>query len=92
MTRDLLLSLLLAEHGTAPSGGVPPAERPLAEAAAALAAGEPKRALRALGPGAGPATSAARTAVDDVANALHVAALAQDLNWSRATAARRRPS
>ncbi|MEV6956991.1 hypothetical protein [Streptomyces sp. NPDC051183] len=81
MTRDLLLSLLLAGHGTVPPGGVPPVERPLAEAAAALAAGEPKRALRALGSGARPATGTARTAVHDVANALRVAALAQDLNW-----------
>ncbi|MEU8032218.1 CHAT domain-containing protein [Streptomyces sp. NPDC049099] len=81
VTRDLLLSLLLAGHGTTPPSGVPPAERPLAEAAAALAAGEPKHALRALGPGAGPATAAPRTAVHDVANALRVAALAQDLNW-----------
>lgn len=81
VTRDLLLSLLLTGHGTPPPGGVPPAERPLAEAAAALAAGEPKRALRALDPGAGPATATPRTAVHDVTDALHVAALAQDLNW-----------
>jgi hypothetical protein len=58
----------------------PPEERPLAEAAAALAAGEPKRALRALDSGAVPATATSRTAVHDVTDALRVAALAQDLN------------
>ncbi|MFD7815625.1 CHAT domain-containing protein [Streptomyces sp. NPDC059785] len=81
VTRDLLLSLLLCGHGTPPPGGVPPAERPLAEAAAALAAGEPKRALRELAPGTTPATAASRTAVHDVADALRIAALTQDLNW-----------
>jgi hypothetical protein len=55
--------------------GLPDAERPLVAAAAALAAGEPKRALRAMENAGGSRD------IEDVAGALRLAAHTLDLNW-----------
>ena len=53
----------------------PDAERPLVAAAVALAAGEPKRALRAMGNAGG------SREIEEVAGALRLAAYTLDLNW-----------
>jgi CHAT domain-containing protein len=55
--------------------GLPDAERPLVAAAAALAAGEPKRALRAIENAGG------SREIQEVAAALRLAARTLDLNW-----------
>ena len=58
-----------------PLSDLPDAERPLVAAAVALAAGEPKRALRAVGNAGG------SREVEEVAGALRLAAYTLDLNW-----------
>ncbi|MEU4211549.1 CHAT domain-containing protein [Streptomyces sp. NPDC026206] len=77
---DLLISFLLHGHGVPVSSGFPTYERPLVAAAAALAAGEPKRALRVLGRVGGPGSGRPRE-IGQVAAALRTCARALDLNW-----------
>ncbi len=76
---DLSLFLALADGPARrvdePLSDLPDAERPLVAAAAALAAGEPKRALRAVGNAGG------SREVEEVAGALRLAAHTLDLNW-----------